>query len=144
MKLISQLERDFPQFVFTEGETCHWDFASQTIFYADNEVRLLHELGHALLGHQDFSSDVTLLHMERDAWNKASEIAQKYGHKISDETIEAAMDSYRRWLHFRALCPTCRQLGVQTAAGGYLCYNCHAQWQPNDARQVGLKRRKTK
>jgi hypothetical protein len=144
MKLVSQLEKDFPQLVFAEGEVCRWDYTSQTVFYSDNEVQLLHELGHALLDHQEFSSDIELLHMERGAWEKARELAKKYGCKLSIEAVETAMDSYRRWLHFRALCPTCRQLGVQTTTNKYLCYNCATQWKPNDARQVGLKRYRTK
>ena len=144
MTLIDKLQKDFAQFNFELGEVCHWSSELNTIFYTKDAVEetLLHELGHALLSHKDFSQDIELIHMERDAWTKAQEIAQNYGVKISEDTIEEALDSYREWLHRRSLCPNCQQTGLQdNKTGDYLCINCRTKWQPNDARQKQLRRK---
>ena len=145
MILIDRLRVDFGQFLFVQDKVCRWSPEKNTIFYSDNdEIRLLHELGHATCGHKDFVQDIELLHIERDAWEKAREIGVKYGLKISDNQIEEAMDEYRDWLHQRSLCPNCTQTGLQKRSGGqYECLNCNAEWTANDARTCGLKRRKS-
>ena len=146
MKLVDKLKKDFSQFLFAIGEVPHWAAAKNTIFYRKgDDIGLLHELGHALCGHVDFKQDVELLHAERDAWEKACEIAPKYGVKIDSETVETAMDGYRDWLHQRSTCPNCGQNGVQNHENSqYFCPNCETYWRANDARQTSLKRRKIK
>ena len=133
---------DFPEFKFEKSDVAHWSPTSKTVFYTDDAAKLLHELGHALLDHTDFVQDIELIHLERDAWEKARELAPKYGVKITDDTIEAALDDYRDWLHARSLCPKCNQTGVQRREDLiYYCLNCDAHWTANDARTCGLKRR---
>lgn len=120
----------------------HWSYSEQAIFYDNDAAKLLHELGHALLDHRDFVHDVDLLHIERDAWEKARQLAQKYEMEIDDDTVETALDSYRDWLHARSLCPRCHQTGLQdNQTLNYYCVNCPARWQVNDARACGLKRK---
>ena len=144
-KLVAKLQRDFPDFKFVDSDTAHWSPTEQTIFYSNNLANLLHELGHAILNHKDFTQDIELLQIERDAWTKAREIAPNYDIEIDDETIETAMDAYRDWLHDRSLCPTCGQTGLQSVKNlDYYCVNCGQHWQANDARTCGLKRRKIK
>jgi len=144
MKLINQLRVDFGQFLFVQDKVCRWAPEENTVYYtAKDNINLLHELGHAICGHKDFVQDIELLHIERDAWEKAREIGQKYGVKISENQIECAMDEYRDWLHQRSLCPNCAQTGLQNRSDGrYECFNCQVIWKANDARTCGLKRRK--
>jgi len=133
---------NFPNFKFEKSDVAHWSSTSKTVFYTDDTAKLLHELGHALLDHTDFIQDIELIHLERDAWEKARELASKYGVKITDDTIETALDDYRDWLHARSLCPKCSQTGVQRREDLiYYCLNCDARWTANDARTCGLKRR---
>ena len=146
MSLLDRLRADFEQFTFAPDEICHWSPAKNTIFYRDNDdIEVLHELGHALCGHQNFDQDVELLHMERDAWEKAREIAPRYNIEISDDTVESALDGYRDWLHQRSLCPNCGQNGIQNRKNShYYCINCAHKWNSNDARQCGLQRKTIK
>ena len=144
MTLADKLRKDFSQFTFSPDEICRWSADLNTIFYTpEDNASLLHELGHALLGHSFFSQDIELIHMEREAWNKALEIAPRYGVSIDDEIIEAAMDTYREWLHRRSLCPNCQQTGLQSnKTRDYNCINCGTHWRNNDGRQKQLIRRK--
>jgi hypothetical protein len=143
--LVTQLVHDFPELKFEKSDTAHWSPTEQIIYYSDNSADLLHELGHALLDHKNFVQDIELLHIERDAWEKARELAPKYGVKINDDAIENALDSYRDWLHARSLCPNCRQTGLQNRETlDYYCVNCNARWHANDARICGLKRKMIK
>ena len=141
-QLVPKLEKDFPQFGFEQAAVDHWSPALKKIFYTDSAAKLLHELAHAVLGHSDFTQDIELIHLERDAWEKARELACEYGVKITEDTIEASLDDYREWLHARSLCPKCGQTGIQSRADlVYSCLNCGARWTANDARTCGLKRR---
>jgi len=141
-QLIARLTADFPEFKFEKSHIDHWSPTAKTISYTGHVAKLLHELGHALLGHADFVQDIELIHLERDAWEKARELAPKYGVKITDHVVETALDDYRDWLHARSLCPQCGQTGLQSRADlTYSCLNCGARWTANDARTCGLKRR---
>ena len=142
MKLVDRIKTDYNQFSLVLDEVCHWSPGKNTIFYCDNDdVGLLHELGHAICGHNDFVQDIELIHAERDAWEKACEIAPKYNVKISDKVIEKAMDGYRDWLHARSTCPKCGQNGIQRHADRlYECLNCNTVWNTNDGRNVRIHR----
>ncbi len=100
-------------------------------------MRLLHEVGHALLGHRDFTTDVERLKMERAAWEKAEELYEIYREKLGgkageewgwpefdQEVVEAEMDSYRDWLHQRSHCPECGLTRYQTLDQKYHCPQC--------------------
>jgi ribosomal protein L37AE/L43A len=141
--LIDRLRADFPEFQFTESARARWSPDQATVYFGEEAATLLHELGHATLGHHDFNQDIELLKMERDAWTRAQELAAKYSVQISDSEIENVLDAYRDWLHARSLCPNCTQTGVQRAADlSYYCVNCGTNWVANDARSCGLKRRR--
>ena len=144
-KLIEALRADFPQFNFAAGEDFHWNFQTQTIFFTDSpdfEAQILHELGHALNSHSDFEMDVELLQIEVEAWQTAREISQKYNIKISDNSVENHLDTYRDWLHKRSLCPNCLVNGFQQTDLSYKCPACCAVWQTNDSRFKNLRRTK--
>lgn len=143
--LLSQLRRDFPTLRFEKSDDFKWSSSQKTVFYADinpkNQVVLLHETAHGVLEHSGYAYDIDLLKLERDAWEKAKDIGQKYKISIDDNTVEEALDSYRDWLHARSLCPNCRQNGLQTGAAIYSCVICSQSWRVNEARVCGLRRR---
>ena len=143
--LARRLARDFPDFRFAKAIVAHWSPPQRTIFFAGSSAELLHELGHAILGHNDFVQDIELLQLERDAWEEARRLAPKYEVKITDNKVETALDAYREWLHSRSLCPRCSQTGLQSREMlNYRCLNCGTKWLANDARSCGLKRRLVK
>lgn len=87
-------------------------------------LRMLHEVGHAVLKHQFYATDVGRLKMERAAWEKAREFCRRYGVVYDEEFVEAALDSYRDWLHQRSKCPKCGVTKFQDGRGKYHCPDC--------------------
>jgi len=143
----SQLTKDFPSFQFEASDDFHWSPNNKTIYFKAGEPNsplLIHELSHALLGHDAYASDVALLKMEREAWNKAIDLASRYNIVIKDEVIESHLDTYREWLHARSTCPTCNANGYQIKKAIYRCLACSCEWKVNEARLCGLKRYTTK
>ena len=125
--LIEILKKDYPELRFKEGDkfafrpprTIRYNLAKE---YAD--LLLLHEVSHAVLGHQDFRMDVERLKMEKEAWEKACELAQQYGVKIDENLIQDELDTYRDWLHQKSRCPNCGLTRFQTSDSRYHCPRC--------------------
>jgi len=146
-ELIARIKADYPQFKFKPGAQEHWSPKTNTITYEqtqttpDGRFGLLHELAHALLGHQNYKSDFELLKLESQAWHQAAEIGKKYGVKINQEHIQNCLDTYRDWLHRRSKCPTCGVHTLQTDAKTYQCYNCGASWSVSAGRFARSYRR---
>lgn len=141
---VSKVIADYPQFAFVRGEVFKWSPSANTIYHTGltdetDAWSLLHELGHALLGHNTYISDVALLQYEALAWERAQELAKHYGCIINIDYIEDHLDTYRSWLHERSTCPTCGQNGIQTK-NTYSCINCRCVWRANEARICGLRR----
>jgi hypothetical protein len=134
--------------VFKKSVRFLWSPNEQTIYYfyesKNDYVYMFHELSHAILGHADYTRDVELLAMERDAWDKAVEIAKKYKMGIDDETVQSTLDTYRDWLHDRSTCPICSANGIQTEKYTYKCLECNHEWRVNEARLCALRRYKMK
>lgn len=144
-KLIDQLQRDYPQFKFVPSNRARWSAGEQTIYYTHDKVQTLHEIGHALLGHEHFGQDIELLKMERAAWNEARQIAPNYNIAITDDDVETALDSYRDWLHSRSKCPKCGQTGIQSRQTlYYYCPTCSNRWVASDGRSKALRRHSIK
>ena len=147
--LIEQLKasKDNP-LNFTQGTTFGWDYSTHTVTYDPSrrkcDAYLLHEVGHAILGHQGYQTDTQLLEMERAAWDKARELADMYQIIIDDSDIEESLDTYRDWLHSRSLCPHCNSTGLQAASNHYRCAACQHEWRVNEARTCALRRYSTK
>lgn len=125
--LIQNLKRDYPEFRFCDGKK----FAFRppgTIVVGPMEPRfdllLLHEMGHAILGHKSFKTDVGRLKMEAEAWDKAKELAPQYGVEIDEEFIQGELDTYRNWLYQRSRCPKCGLTRFQTPGNQYRCPQC--------------------
>lgn len=132
--LASRLAKDFSQFDFKSGETSMWSPKDNFITFSvknskKNDWTLLHELSHALLEHNTYSTDFELLKMESQAWHKAKELGKKYGIKIDDEHIQSCLDTYRDWLHRRSTCPTCDLRSPQINSFTYRCINCKTEWK---------------
>lgn len=146
--LLKQLASDFPTLHFVPGDEYRWSSSEKTVYFdqhgPENAPLLLHEAAHGILGHEAYTRDIELIRLEREAWTKAEELGQKYNSVISEDTREDALDSYREWLHARSLCPSCTQNGIQVAPDRYACILCHGEWQVNEAKQCGLRRKRLK
>lgn len=142
--LISKITADYPQFTFKAGTQEHWSPKTKTITYEagpNNHYGLLHELAHALLGHDNYHSDFELLKLETLAWQTAAKIGKKYGVNLDDDHIQNCLDTYRDWLHRRSKCPTCGMHVMQADPKTYKCFNCGASWNVSAGRFARSYRR---
>ena len=138
-KFLEQLQKDFPAIDFVAGSSFCWSPQNQRVIYknSDSEVAnwsILHELGHALLAHQSYQSDIELLLLEVAAWAKAKELGIIYGYQIDEDHIQDCIDSYRDWLDARSTCPECTSNGLQIDSRQYSCFNCQLRWQVTNSR----------
>lgn len=145
-QLTRQLTIDYPTIAFAIGERDYWNPHTRTVTYTldAQPYELLHEVGHALLGHDSYTRDIELIKMERAAWTRAQELARVYGQTINEEDIQSHLDTYRDWLHARSICPNCQANGIQVSTRTYECPACQSQWQVNEARSCRLKRQQIK
>lgn len=117
-----------------------WSPKRQEILYPANQddlssqAALLHEAGHARLGHANYQTDLELLLMEVDAWQEALKLADKLGVVVRHEHIENCLDTYRDWLHRRSTCPLCGNRSLETRPTIYECFNCSSQWHVSRSR----------
>ena len=148
LKSRASQESHLHSLTLSEGELFSWDHTACAITYQpkanDAEAYLLHEFSHALLHHTTYSQDIDLIKMERAAWDYATSIAGDYNVVISNDIVEAAIDTYRDWIHSRSLCPSCGATGIQTGENRYSCVSCRATWRVNEARTCALRRHQTK
>lgn len=142
--LATRLQHDFPVYTFEASSDFRWSPQEKIIFYdqtSNDHASLLHELAHAVLQHQSYDKDITLIEMERDAWQyAATTLSPHYETPISDATVQTSLDTYRDWLHARSTCPQCKATGVQTKKNHYKCVLCSTVWRVNDARICALRR----
>jgi len=148
--LAKQITADFPHITFAQGTDFRWAPTEQTIYHpkiqtTDHLRQLLHEVGHALLGHATYPSDVELLNMEREAWRHAAQtLAPRYGVTLDmeSEIVRESLDSYSYWLSARSTCPHCQAIGTAQGDNSYRCLVCQQVWRVNDARTCQLRRYK--
>lgn len=140
-KLLKLLVEDNPSLLFTPGERFSWSPRTSEIIYDKDAVSsptaiwsLLHEVGHALLSHTSYETDVELIALEGAAWQKAQEIGQNYGVVINEDHIQDCMDTYRDWLHQRSACPNCSNRSLQQDSRHYKCFNCGQVWTVSSSR----------
>lgn len=132
-ELVLKLQQYYPDITFVEGTVFHWSPQNKQVHYiSSNEPQgiwsLLHESGHALLGHTSYTSDMQLLKKEVAAWQKAKEIGSQFAVEISEDHVQDCLDSYREWMHKRSTCPTCQLKGFQESSETYKCLNCKTTW----------------
>jgi hypothetical protein len=137
--LVNALRQAYPNFTFVAGDQASWSAQKQQVTYALDESpgalwTVLHELGHAILGHASYESDLQLLQKETAAWNEAVELSAAYGIDIDNDHIQDCLDTYRDWLHKRSTCPTCGDHGLQSTQSLYNCLNCQNTWKVSSAR----------
>lgn len=147
--LIDILTKDFPEFTFQNSTDFCWSNSKKTIFINPNlpdaNLFILHELGHAILGHSVYKRDVDLVKIERDAWEYARlQLAPRYKIKIEEDNIQDNLETYREWLHARSKCPSCDSTGLQIKIHLYRCLACNQTWRVNEARVCALRRYSTK
>ena len=125
LELVDRLKADYPEFLFKSGKKYMFR-PPRTIFMGpeDDSLSLLHELGHALLKHRNFDTDAKRLKMEREAWEKARELAAQYSVPFDEDLMENELDSYRDWLDHKSRCPNCKLTRYQTPDGVYHCPKC--------------------
>lgn len=133
--LLAQIAADHPDLEFIESAHFSWHAGKKHVSFKkvgkhveQNMWALLHELGHALLGHADFTHDVELLQLEVAAWEKARGLADHYGLTIDEDYLQDCLDTYRDWLHLRSTCPTCYARSLQASQRCYRCFNCQTEW----------------
>ena len=126
-KFIQQLRSDFPEFKFIKGNKFAFRPPKTVVLGPPEpfwELLALHEVSHAILKHKTFRMDVERLRMENEAWEKARELALKYGIEISEDSIQDELDTYRDWLHIKSKCKKCGLTCYQTPDGVYHCPRC--------------------
>jgi hypothetical protein len=140
-EILSNLKKNYPALSFTAGEQFCWSPETGEIFYKTGSRgkkaswSLLHETGHALLGHQSYKADFELVRLEVAAWEKARELANSLGITIDDDHIQDCLDTYRDWLYKRSICPSCTTKCLQSADfAHYRCFNCHTTWRVTASR----------
>lgn len=148
-RILAQIQSDYPTIKFVESSHFSWHAGSKLVSYkafGEDDERgiwaLLHELGHALLEHTDFASDIELLKIEVAAWERAHALAKQYKLTINDEYVQSCLDSYRDWLHLRSTCPTCFERSLQADKHTYRCLNCHTEWHVTRSRLCRPYRKK--
>jgi hypothetical protein len=147
--LIQELQSTFPQFTFTASEQACWSPQTRQVYYDARSSKqasiwsLLHELGHAVLDHKSYNTDIDLLQKEVAAWTEASAIAKKFSVDIDDDYAQNCLETYRNWLYKRSTCPQCGTHGIQNESRQYYCLNCKAQWSVSTSRFCRPYRGKT-
>jgi len=147
---VARLGRDYPDFEFTAGQQEHWSPKTQTITFNPSQpvqklkFGLLHELAHALLGHENYRSDFELLKLESRAWQLAAKIGKKYNIHIDDAHVQRCLNTYRDWLYARSACPACGVHSLQQDAHTYHCFNCQTNWRVSSDRFVRAYRKTIK
>ncbi len=139
--IIKRLNALYPELKFKASKQFYWSPETSEICYSaaadDTEAiwSLLHETGHALLGHTSYTADVELLRLEVAAWEKARELAETLDVKLDENHIQDCLDTYRDWLYKRSICPTCHTKCLQQDDRvNYRCFNCHTLWQVSSSR----------
>lgn len=125
--LLRQLKTDFPDLKFKTGPKFAFRYPNTIIIGPKeplSDLLTLHEVSHALLKHQTYSSDIKRLKMESAAWDKAQELAIKYQIAIDKDFIQDQLDTYRNWLHQKSRCPKCGLTRFQSTDGVYHCPRC--------------------
>jgi hypothetical protein len=146
--IIAKLLADYPALRFTAADQFYWSPETGEICYDDSATgrravwSLLHETGHALLGHTSYRGDFELLQLEIAAWERAKDLAGDLRLTIKDDHIQASLDTYRDWLHKRSICPDCGTKALQQGDFvHYRCFNCHKVWKVGPNRFARAYRR---
>lgn len=130
-EFLGRVKGAYPQFCFKAGRKFMFR-PRRTIIYeeiAGEEFKLLllHELGHATLGHFSFKTAVERLAKERDAWEKTRELAEGFGVEFDEEMAQGNLDTYREFLHQKTLCPECGLSTLEIGTEKLFCPGCQRE-----------------
>lgn len=135
-ELLETLKSKYPDLRYTSNNKFYWSPETSEIFYKQSargkQARwsLLHETGHALLGHKNYQADYELLRLEVAAWERAKQVARQLNITIDEDHIQDCLDTYRDWLYKRSICPNCNTKSLQQGDFvHYRCFNCHTKWR---------------
>lgn len=130
--LIANLQSDYPHLSISIGSRTKFTPPNRLFYTKDTTpLELLHELGHYLLERHNYSSDIDLLRIESEAWEKAKILCGKYQVEWNEDYAENHLDTYRDWLHLTSLCKNCQLAGYQDSSLLYHCPLCGATWHSN-------------
>jgi hypothetical protein len=139
--LLARIASDYPELSFIESAHFAWHAGKQHVSYQKDSKNiehgifaLLHELGHAILAHNNYKYDIELVQLEGAAWDQARVLAEHYGVTLDENYIEDCLDTYRDWLHLRATCPNCFGRSLQASVSAYRCFNCQTEWSVSRSR----------
>lgn len=141
--LLQNLRQDYPKLKFKSGAHFAWNSSYQTITYHNLENpelavtyanKLLHELAHAKLNHQNYLSDLSLIKLESAAWDLTKDLCQEYQIKFSKKEAKEALQSYINWAASRSTCPNCAKTGLQISKLEFTCPNCQRNWKVSKSR----------
>ena len=123
-----RVKTDFPSLKFVTGRKFAFRPPKTVVLPEDtsdcNPLLVLHEIGHALIGIFDFSTEIDRLKIEVMAWEKARELCSRYKVEVDEDLIQGELDSYRDWLHQKSRCPECGLTRFQTPDGVFHCPKC--------------------
>lgn len=125
--LVELLQVDYPDFCFRKAKRFSFRPPNKIMIGPeedDDSLLLLHELGHAIAGHRSFNQDVERVKMEREAWEEARGLCEKYGVEYDEDLAESELDTYRDWLDKKSRCPACGLTRFQTPDRRYHCPRC--------------------
>jgi hypothetical protein len=122
----------YPKINFEESDVFSWYSPKNRICFVgclkncsnndnpcSNFYKLAHELGHAILNHQDYKTKIELNRIELAAWEEAEKIVKSLNLKsIPEDVIDLAMNSYVNNANLDE-CPNCEL----SLIGGH-CPNC--------------------
>jgi hypothetical protein len=138
---IKKLTTSYPSLKFVPGKQFCWSPETNEVIYNSKSDgskatwSLLHETGHALLGHASYQADLELLRLEVAAWDEAKRLARQLNTSIDEEHIQDCLDTYRDWLYKRSICPNCNTKCLQQGDFvHYRCFNCHTTWRVTASR----------
>ncbi len=142
-----EFSKDWPQITFIASRFNMYSPAERAVYYDSKRsdtnagrLGLLHEIGHAVLGHQIYKYDMELLNLEMDAWDFVREQAPRYGLAVDEEHIARSIATYDEWLSKRATCPDCRNFSLQKDRSIFGCFACGSKWQVNRRLDKRVKR----
>ena len=137
----------YPEVKFVAGGYFMYSPAEDLVVYDldrltqnDGKLALLHEIGHAKLGHKMYKYDIELLSIEVAAWDYVRENAQNHAIQLDEDHISACIASYDHWLVKRATCPECQNFSLQRGRDFYGCFLCGTQWTVNWRKDRRVKR----
>lgn len=135
-ELLMQLKGLLPDVGFEESDDFAWHPENLTISYVltdlntkVGQLKLLHEVAHANLDHQNYRFDIELLQLESEAWAKTAKLTPDCGVKYDEDYAQGCLDTYRNWLHQRSTCINCGFISLQIEPSVYKCFNCDASWR---------------